>query len=321
MELKPFIDYYMNCYLNNLFSILITIDESYRLYAYENNYSYNIIHAENSDSSCFLLFEYLLEIYLKTYNTIFGKNITISNINDFLHYNIQPLGIEYSLNTSDNFLYDINQLLNDGYIFFMGVDLYFLIPQSPLYYKTHKNHYTIISSYEKNTYAVFDEGPFGYNKHHINDCQLTAAINNSTMNPKCFFFKIPKTVSPYIIDMNKIYNNAQRIIKEIKLIDYDWFYRSKNNLIQYIENINKIVCRQQGNCLLFQYLFEKSLIKKTIANELIDDAKQLGHKWAIIKNYTIKINILNRIIENKKFKEDMISLLKEEISLWEKFLL
>lgn len=322
MNLIPFKDYYMNCYLNNLMTLLIHNDESYRLFSYENNYYYFLKEVTHSNETCgkintFLSIEYVMEPYLEIYNYLFEKDIIAIESMDF-----PPLGTtEYLVNNVKQFLSEAEKLIKEDYILFIGADLFYLIPNSPVYHKIHRYHYTMMYEYNENLFMIMDEGPSGYDIQSVRKEQFEAAINNSKLIPKCFIYKNntkDNKIPHYTFNIERIIKNAKRICNEIACISSEALNIKSYEDI-HIESLHRIMNRQYGNMLLFKSLSENNLLENSKAVLLYSKTFELYNRWLLFKNAIIKANMIKKMPDINLI-EYILQQLKEEHTIWKNFL-
>lgn len=314
-KILPFTDYYINCYLNNMFTLLVAMNESYRLFAYENNYTYKIERDLNSGKNTFAI-GYLLDTYLEAYNLVFEKKANANNINDFLYYKIPPLGEIVDL---DAFL--SNNCLDKDEILFVSVDLFYLIKGSPLYHTEHKSHYTLLCDFGEENCNILDEGLWGYGENTIQLNDLLLAFSKSSLRPSCYYHKIKKLSKFYDLNMQKIIENADRIIKDIQKIDVlCGEILEGQGYFMLVSTINKIINRHIGNSYLFNALHTEKNLPAFLCNEFCEKVKELSHKWALQKNIIMKQYSKCRNINYDEITTNMKSLLYLEMAMWQKFI-
>lgn len=227
----------------------------------------------------------------------------------------------FSFTEIDEFLKEIEDLLNEKYILFIGVDLYDLIPRSPLYHKIHRNHYAMTYGYqpESQTFKIMDEGPLGYGCQFINKEQFKNAINNSTLETKCYTYKMYTKLPKYKTSKENIIKNAKRLYNEISKIDLNSNIMKSSYKDINVESINRIAHRQRANELMIKELINIGLLHENTPGLLQQKANKIYKNWFVIRNEIIKSSITKKNFCISSIKDAVECQINDELMLWKMF--
>lgn len=319
MNMMPFKEFYINCYLNNLISILISLNDSYKSFAYENNYFYYITDEMNTNMQAFsksfkyIMVESVIEPYVELYNQLFEKKVQMIQGMDF-----PPLGTkEHKMSVTNDFFLRAVSLLNSGYVVFVAVNLFYYIPKSIFYNKIHKIHYSMLVSYDNGNFGVFDEGPSGYGKYVINEKIMKKAMEEVGNNTSFFSFNTNCQMPDYKPNIERLLNNAYSICNNIENIDlYTPIYQEVSG---YAEGLNRIIHRQKGNILLFKKLSEEGILSNTYTDKICEKIKELHVQWGCARNRAIK-EIVTCTQPHDQFIDNVRLFLEKELVIWRDFI-
>ncbi|EMS69248.1 hypothetical protein [Ruminiclostridium cellobioparum] len=310
LDFKPFELFWMNCQFNMLFSMLTSVDNSYKSAALLNDYSYIVNEMETPNST--------------KYNELTVRPAINKYINMLLTER-NPLNFE----NKEQCLKLLKELIKKKEIILLGVDLFYWIPNSVCWNKHHWEHYSFINGFdeEKRAFYVFDENFNGYNEFEIPEDRLIKAVMNFPLEPHAFICKLSKNIEKFEPSISEIKNNAGRIVNEIneiipiafwELCEKDFIEGHMCDLIS--TQIFQIINRHIANQILMQEL-ESEICDGLISKSLVKYCIELQEGWNLVKNKLLKIYYSNdkkslRNDINKKCK----SLLLKEIDMWNMFL-
>ena len=320
--MQAFDEYYISCYLNNLITLLMAAEVSYRSFAYENNYYYyfadDIQEPEKGlwDNFTYLMTEIQIEPYIDVYNILFDKQVKVTPGMPF-----PPLGAEeYVCNCINQLLLDMVKLLDTGYILFVAVDLYYYIEKSSMYHKRSRSHYSMVYAYQNGKFIVYDEGPFGYGQQTVDMDVMQVAMSHAMLNPKCLLYKRHKSIPVYKCNIKRVLENAERICLNIDNIDtMSHVLPNYYDVNGYQEGLNRIMNRQKGNMLMFQDLHNKGELSIKAMETLHNITKILYKQWAVLRNRAIKEVMLKKR-EDNGFLDIVRQLITDERNMWSYFI-
>ena len=303
INLIPFGEFWIDCAFNANFSILTSLDKSYRNAALLNSYTYAIVEAGTS-------FDNLIN-YVKlepAYDQLYLTQSIIS---------IQPV----NLKDSNNLLDSLKFVLKENY-FFLGVDLYNWIPNSLCWQKYHWEHYSLIKGYdeEKDVFIVFDSDMSGYCEHEIPSARLEKAALDCSFEISGYVISFNPEPGEYNLEKQSVIENAERLITEIedsfarlwKFSDYDIQEAYMFDLMAVFTN--EISERQIANKKLIEELINLNLIGDT---SLIRDFNELKLGWEKIKNLFNRGNLTRKLdcANLDALKNDLFT---KEMDIWER---
>ena len=171
LGIKPFSDFWINCIFNVQMSILNTLEPSYKYAAYLNDYRYSIFEtlADNDVVTWFLGINYVEEVVPKYIDKCFtNENLSLQN---------DPCCLE-----------KIKNYVRQKKYVAVGVDLFYLIPQSFFWGKYHWRHYSLLNGFddEKKVFYVFDEDLSGYTCCEVPGGKALWSHQICQVDPRCF---------------------------------------------------------------------------------------------------------------------------------------
>ena len=312
-DLKPFNEFWINCFFNAYFSLLTSRNSSYFDAAYMNCYSY-ISKVEKTP--------FTNVKYIQLYNS--DKR----QINLFTS-NILTKPIEFRKHT--DMVEKIIEFLKNNYIF-VGVDLYNWIPNSICWQRRHWEHYSLIKEYDdcNDEFIVFDENHQGYGIYRIPMKRFIDSVNNSPLKDDGFIIVYNDYIEDYYIDYKEVQCNADRLIQElIKLIELpsDYWVLSKQDMEKgYMFDLLsmyafQIANRHMANIKLMDRLKHLNYIDMYQYKTITEMFKELANGWDMIKSKFIKGDIsIPRKLDSDNLNDLKDNLLRMEIETW-KYLL
>ncbi|MCL2717831.1 MAG: hypothetical protein FWE14_03515 [Lachnospiraceae bacterium] len=308
IELKLFNDFWINCWFNSNYSIITSINESYIGAAYMNNYSYI---SEEAKSPFETTFKYM-------------KIGPSEAQNKFILSIIKQVPIKFKEKYSISEL--VIKLLKEN-PFFLGVDLYYLVPDSICFKKHHFNHFTLIKEYnvENDAFIVFDESFQGYEAHSIPRARFEEAAMASSLEIDAYLLQFNENIVDYDFNYLEVSENASRLSIELEILLGDYWQLSDKDLkagfmldffAMYAFGITN---RQTANIELMKLLYSKGLISENKYVKLVSKFKSLEKEWEILKGRFIKSSISRRF-DVQKMNEYKNLLIVNEIEAWKMLL-
>lgn len=309
-EIKPFNEFWINCESTMLHSLLITLDEKYRVMAYTNNYVYEVLHFPTPSR------KWINEVRVKP------------EIMDIFHVVLKNKR-EVQWNDYDKAVCEIKDFLKQGKIVMAGVDLFYWIPMNMCYHKHHADHYAIINGFddEKDIFFVMDTDNVKYQEFEMPAENVMEAIAHCDLHYDALVYDLctKEEIEPYMFDKKELIWRAKRIYKSLRPLSrkYFWlmeeedykkgFYRDM--CVMYILQIN---CRMKANRLLFEYLIEKEMIAELAP--LQEDCYRIERRWTAIKNKVSKAYFAeSSVTEMMNLGEQMMEQFEEERKMWKAF--
>ena len=310
-EIKPFNEFWINCESTMLHSLLITLDDKYRVFAYINNYSYEILHFPAPSK------KWVNEVRVRP---------EIANLFQMVLKNKK----EMHWNNYEKALEDIKGFLRQGKIVMAGVDLYYWVPPNMCYKKHHADHYAIINGFDdaRNVFFVMDTDNVKYREFEMPAEEVANAIAHCDLPFDALIYDLCKKeeLEPYMFDRKELIWRAKRIAKSLRLLrkKYFWlmteedykagFYRDMG--VMYILQIN---CRMKANRLLIEYLIENEGINGL--DSLKEECYRLEMNWVNIKNKVSKAYFAeDPVSEMMKLGEQMMEQFEDERRMWKEFI-
>lgn len=309
-EIKPFNEFWINCESTMLHSLLITLDEKYRVMAYVNNYIYEVLHFPAPSKT------WVNEARVKP------------EIMDMFQVVLKNKR-EVRWGNYDKAIEDIKDFLRQGKIVMAGVDLFYWIPLNMCYHKHHVDHYAIINGFDedKNVFFVMDTDNVKYREFEMPVEDVAEAIAHCDLPYDALIYDLctKEELAPYMFDKKELIWRAKRIYKSLRPLcrKYFWlmeeedykegFYRDMS--VMYILQIN---CRMKANRLLIEYLIEKEGLDELVS--LRENCYQLEMNWVAIKNKVSKAYFAeNSVAEMMNLGEQMMEQFEGERRMWKEF--
>lgn len=297
LNCKPFGDFWQNCVLNNVFSIITSIEPSYKLAAYLNDYTYNVGGRAIDECTIVKYLDITYDSGLKKYieEKLINKNVNYVD-EEKIWCNIISIN-NYSIKDETEFLTEIEELIKNEKKILVSVDLYYWIPGGLLYENLHYNHYALITGYDDTNdiiYYTFDDDMFGYREQKISKERFVTAFSKATLkNPRAFEIIIDeKNLIPYKLNKDEIASSTEKILNDILKLPNDSFweaYSQSGKFCEAIDNsiirLTKIVDRQIGNKFLFESMNTFGVIKNdSLKSSLIKTTYELYEGWIEFRN-------------------------------------
>lgn len=310
-EIKPFNEFWINCECTMLHSMLITLDEKYRILAYVNNYTYEVLHFPTPSG------KWVDEVRIRP---------EIAELFQAVFKNRKDM----RWGNYDKAAEDIRESLKQGKIVLAGVDLYYWIPLNMCYHKHHVDHYAIINGFneDKNIFYVMDTDNVKYREFEMPVEHVMEAIAHCDLPYDAFLYDLceKRELETYLFDDKELIWRAKRLYKNLRPLPKKYFwlmneedYKSgfyRDMCVMYILQIN---CRMKANRLLFDYLIQKQNRSHLIS--IRDESYRLEMNWVTIKNKVSKAYFAeNSVAEMKQLGEQMMTQFEDERRMWKRFM-
>lgn len=313
LNFKPFNLFWMDCQFNTLFSILTSIDKSYKAAALLNDYSYAVKQEPTPNDIC--------------YNEVFIVN-TIKN-GDAFKEKFFPQQTTLNFKHDENYIELIKDSIRNNEIVMVGVDLFYWIPNSVCWNKHHWEHYAYINGYnhEKEIFYVFDENFYGFGEFEVPQDRMMKAIESSPLEPHAIVYKLCKCTDKYELAVSEVRDNAKRLIEEItEIMPIDFWLLSEKDFTEghmcdFIStHLFQIINRHIANQLLINELEDK-IGNQHFKNELEKYCIELQDGWNQVKTKLVKIYYsTNRKLLVHNLNQKCKDLFLKEIKMWDAFL-
>lgn len=284
MERKPFNEFWMNCMLNQAFSIAVSEEPSYRDAAYLNIYRYYPWEAATDKD-----FRY------PTIDTLYYlDNPAKFPLSQVIRY-IEP----GHFRSKDTVLEEIKDMLKGGRNMSLNVDLYDWLPGSMAWKKFHWYHYSLFNGYdeERGTFYVIDDTLAGYEEHEVPSERLLKAygnaeynVNPNYMGPAYYVYNLQDRIQPYELKLSEVVDNAERLVKEIGAFSIEGMWnvdsdpeKKQAHLTYGLVGVNIICNRHIANTSLLRSLKEKNLIDETLHRSLSEQLDDVRGGWDLVK--------------------------------------
>ena len=310
----PFKDYWLNCYYNMVFSLLISAEPSYIAAAYLNDYHYEAA-------------EWGIE---KKDGITYYNHLQLEPMRKFLKNGVYGVFtfIPVSFRDDRHCLDIIKSHIRQKELLQIGVHLFYWLPGSFNFGVNHWYHYSFINGFdeEKKIFYAFDEDASGYDEHAIPEERFLTAVQNSTIMPHGNIIKLQNPVPPYKFSIDDVVLNAKKIIAEINMMDMspfwiltdDDFDANRRRDVSTV-HIFQITNRHKAN----EFLFKKILYEycdSNITTDLVQLSRELQNGWSIIKSQMIRVykSKAGRKQRLDAINDNMKRLFAKEIKMWNK---
>lgn len=315
LNIQPFDDFWINCWVNGVFSIVNSIEPSFYKAVCMNDYYYKMLTNHRDKTFVHPSVEYYKERY-EAYGALPDSCVESLFFKD-----------------EDNFLSEVKERLLINQVVLVMVDLFNWIPKSFTYHRYHWHHYSMVTGFdeEKRVFYVFEDDLDGFNMHEVTEDTFIDAFKNSAyyLYPSADFspakvINIPDKISPYKIDLQLIIKNAVRLKNEISDIDVSklWNMGEDSALESYIDfalpGINIISNRHKANGTLFKLLGTESMVDSELSEQFVYLAREIEEGWEKFKKLLGKSQ-LKKQIDIVKIQGICGELFKKELNMWDFF--
>ena len=310
-KIEGFNEFWLDCQTASLYSLLYSKIKNYELFAYCNDYSYEMNQA--------------VTLTGKGYHTISVSTDTImERLWEFLFWEEKELELIGNKNAVD----ELKAYLDKGWLIFVGVDMYNWMPGSMSYHTYHHYHYSLLCGYEKDVFLVCDNNG-EFQEFSVNEDVLIEAYSNCNKDEipdDAIAVKLKEDFNGKVISYNEIKKNAKEILRSIeKVLEFDksfWIYNIKDYKEEFeydklVMDTLRILCRMKANRLLFRYLYDKYLEASFL--DISTEFYQIEKEWEKQRNglllYFYRENVLEHYLTiNRKMRQ----LFVREKSVWQR---
>jgi len=308
INIKPFNEFWLNCSFNAHLSIMTSINPKYNDLAYLNCYTY-------------------------VNKMQIPKGITIENEDEVQKSILQSASYQEAIcfkdKSDEEMLLHIIELLNNQNLF-IGVDLFYWLPDTICWQKLHWSHYALVTGYNSNdnTFVVLDSDAYKYGKFEIPRERFITAVRNCPFKPEGYTITINSNPSDFSLELNAVIQNAEKIIENIEnhleandIWEYSPYHMQAGQHFEFFSMFAyQIMNRQIANSLLFKRLAELKLINDKTCAGAVNSFNELRIGWETIKNIFIKSGLMSpRALDIDRLIAIKNSLLKQEKAVWEHF--
>ena len=288
--IKPLSNIWMNCYLNNMYSLILSEEPSYYDLLLENDYTYAFL-GRVGWYKCLTLSKH------KVYEICKKLNI-------------------WEMLAEGDIIEEIAQHIIDGCAVMATVDLYEWLPLGLDYHKRHLLHDTMIGGFDSGEQLlyVFDDDINGYAEHTVSYNTFLGAYSSHTLK----IVKLPKNFDPYKLEVNTLKENAEFLVHRIDSLCATsiWNIFDRYDMLNdLIIEMTKIHSRAKVNGLLVERVFGN--IDEFITLKQI--AEQTVIIWEQVKSTVIKCQLRRGVFDFKKVNYLSFRALEYERSFWENF--
>ncbi len=314
LGLKPFNDYWITCYYNKILTILTSIEPSYKISPYLNDYHYDVqLWGTAGPDENSTLFNHLCLQPMRMFREQYLQGI----------FTYQPLHFR----DEENCLEILKTLILQKEIIQVGVDLFYWLPNSMSFGVNHWHHTAVIDGFddEKKVFYAFDEDNSGYDAHEIPEERFLSAIKNCNLDPHGDILKIASPIRPYILSINDVVSNAKRLVEELSTMKTDPFWlladedfdKSRRRDVIAI-HLYQISNRHKANGILFRLKLNEYCDSELI-NQLVQRSGKLQNGWLIVRSqllivYKLKTDRSRKIADVNDACKRLFS---EEIEMWD----
>jgi hypothetical protein len=311
--LKPFKEYWINCYLNTLYSVLISREPSYRFAPFLNNYTYQIYEKETP-----------AQTKVNTLRLISAKDMP-QKIGRKFKYRQKPI----SFRNNFHFVEYLQGLVREGKLVSVGVDLFYWIPNSVCWNKHHWDHYSLLNGFddERKVFYVFDENILGYDEYEIPEERLRQAIQNSPVEPHGYLTQI-SNIRPFKFSLRDVVTYADELARELSIMNVSslWLlseedFAARHMCDLFAMNIYQVVYRHKANQLLFEILQTENMVPNPeIMEEFIKYSRELQNGWNYVKGKFIQTYVVNDKVQSiRELNQKCNYLFSKECEMWSRF--
>jgi len=305
--LQVFKDFWINCQFNSYFSLITSINKSYIDAAYMNHYEYTIESIATGNGTNIK--------YLRSIPSIYQHKLMQSIIK------VSPIIVNNEIDIIDNAI----ELLKDNFIY-VGVDLYYWIPNGICWQKYHKwDHYSLIKCYDnsKECFLVLDDNLNGFDIFEIPKSRFETAVANSFLHPTFLLVDYQKDIFDYSICFDDVIANAKRLTKELSELHVELWNYSDADIERgwYMDLFStyffSISNRHIANMLLFERLNNLKYINSASLAHFKAQFLKLINGWDIIKNKFLKGNMtVPKKLDCSAINDLKNILVETEIKVW-----
>lgn len=312
--LKPYDEHYMNCYLNNLFSISYTRNPESKLLSYLNDYN---ITLEKHGDFRHLQFDYSERFY----TSIYERAIGIKCKSKFDIYK-EPLGTEFMI-SSEN-INELSNALKQGNIVFLLVDLFYLNNGNVFFSKIHRQHFLMLIEWnaETESFIIVDDGNKGYGYYSVGLSDMKHFIRNSGQ-AYCLSMAEHESVDLVDLNMQDVIINSNRICEQIQKIGMSFeklsFPKNYSEFCQILIFVQRCYNRQVCNELLLKYHMDNATDTAKSFKCIIKNNGYIKSLWYNIRAILLRHMTTGKFIDYEAVFLKILECLNREVVFWEMF--
>ncbi len=251
-EIKPFNEFWLDCYSTAIYSILQSNYEVDKSVFYNNNYVYE--HSENVRTG-------MGRAYI---------TINLDSIMDKLFMSCET----HDFTKEEDVVAKLKFYIDRKNIVSLGIDMFYGVPDTSQWRKHHINHNILVEGYDDSKQCVYvlETGENGYKEYLMSYDEITKAAKEFI----CFardteIFEVNHDNVFFMVDKKDVINNAQIIVESIDYlvskVDSIWKVEPEKLLSMKDEidsHIKSIRNRQEVNAKLFKELDKNGEYEKYI---------------------------------------------------------
>ncbi len=272
--IKAFEDYWVECQYSTDLSVLTSIYPHLKneLFSFSNEYTYELIGYTPKGSQKFYNVEAKPARSLRDgFETEYRSNI----------------------NDTEKLIKKIRQLVRRRKYVYVGIDLFYSLPNTITWQKFHWQHYTFVTGYDRKKdefYILESTFTEGFKEYAIPTERFKQAITSCDFENKVFSNKLIKGYVPEEVTVEDIKRNAENIVKSIEARDGMPMYHMDDDDYEnrYFEELGGqhlfiIMNQQMSNKRMFSIMNEKGYLSNDKAGEYERTCEELIRGWNAAK--------------------------------------
>lgn len=302
-KIEPFREFWIDCYSTGIFSVIQTNFDVEKSFFYNNNYTYE---------------------FTKNVRTGMGRVYINMQLEDIINKFLVNKEI-HDFTVDEDIVENLKFYIDSEKIIFLGIDMYYGVPDTSQWHKHHVNHTVLVEGYddEKECVYILESGEKEYKSYEVSYTDITIAAKEFI----CYvrdteIFEINQNEEVFMYDCSDIKNNAIEIVKsiddilshmnEIWHINPDKLLSMKDEIEAHLKAIRN---RQGVNVKLFA-----SLYGEMSAQDYIERFLELEKEYNLLRDTIIHLCVNNEYYENEeKVKNTFAKLLSEEKKIWQEY--
>lgn len=296
---KPYKKHWFDCEVNNILSILSSLDPSYEELAVCNFFVYKNGGGEGWMNGLDLINGELFRTYTSK---------------------VKKTGITRLY--PENILEQIKNLISSDRNICVSVDGYNWLKGNMNWHKNHIEHYVFLTGYddEKQVLYTFDDDKFGYNEFEV-PYKIALESLKSCNKYKMFEYLVEKDIKEFAIKIEDIIYSAKCIRNSIANVSFCtiWCDYGANDFNYFISNLTRICNRLVTTEELFDLLCQRGYLTKECSNQLKEEIHSVSNSWQGIRTSFIMESKLHKRNDYRMLNDKSYEILKSEYELWKKF--
>ncbi|HEX3047358.1 MAG TPA: hypothetical protein VHY08_21585 [Bacillota bacterium] len=312
--IKPFSEFWMNCFLNSEISILTSREPSFKYAAYLNDYRYMVAET-------------------KTNSPKKVQFVMVAFMNVVSHKYLDPCFsfTPFLFPDKNSGLEKIKELVKQEKMIAVGVDLFYWIPNSFCYQKYHWDHYSVIIGMDekRKVFYVLDDNLQGFNCFEVPEERFCQAFGSLSINPAAFILDIAPDLKKFELNLTEVLFFAEKLSQELRNFDAESLLNFNHPDIPsevwfdlFVKYVYQVVSRQTANILLFQALYDQNQIRDSkFISEKKQQANALKMDWRNLEQMIVKYYRLSPDkLEPGQLYERCDDLFQRELEMWNQML-